>query len=394
MSRRRVVMIGLDAADKDLLLRWCDEGRLPALRRLRDEGCWGVVAAPPGFGSGAVWPSIYTGVSPARHGRYFYRQVRTGAYEATRFEDSDFRARAVWETLGEAGRRVAVFDVPKAALSPGVNGVHVVDWLVHGAVYHEVRSSPPELAQELQARWGADPMPQCDRPGMRTPDELVAMRDVFLARVATKRDATLDWLARDDWDFFLTVFADPHCVGHQCWHVRDPGHPAHDPAAAALVGDPVFEVYAAIDAAIGRIAEQLPPDVLLLVLSATGMGANYTGNSILDEALRRIEGAHRTARLALLQRAKERVKRVLPLGLRRRLRKTSRRVEERAAHADRQRRRFFSVPHNDIAGAIRVNLAGREPAGRVRPEELDRVFETLRRELLELRNLDTGGPVV
>lgn len=394
MSGRRIVLIGLDAADKDLLLQGCEDGRLPNLQRMRAQGRWGIVASPPGFGSGAVWPSIYTGVSPARHGRYFYRQVRTGDYEATRFEDVDFRARPVWEVLAEAGRRVAVFDVPKAGLSEGLDGIHVVDWLVHGPVYHDIRTWPPEIARELVGKYGADPLPRCDQSGMRSAAEHVALRDVFLARIERKEAATLDYLDREPWDLFLTVFADPHCVGHQCWHVRDPRHPAHVPAMAAAVGDPVLDVYAAIDASIGRIVDHVGDGAIVMVLSATGMGANYTGNLVLDEVLRRLEGKRRTRSLDWLVRAKQQAKRFLPRALRSRWRKTSRRIEERVAHADRERRRFFTVPHNDIAGAIRVNLAGREPAGIVRPDELEAVYETLRRDLLALRNLDTGGPVV
>jgi predicted AlkP superfamily phosphohydrolase/phosphomutase len=53
------------------------------------------------------------------------------------------------------------------------------------------------------------------------------------------------------------------------------------------------------------------------------------------------------------------------------------------------------VPHNDIAGAIRVNLVGREPEGRVHPgEEFEALFQSLRSDLLDLVNLETGRPVV
>jgi len=69
-------------------------------------------------------------------------------------------------------------------------------------------------------------------------------------------------------------------------------------------------------------------------------------------------------------------------------------VEERFAHSDRAKRSFYTVPHNDISGAIRVNLIGREPEGRVRPEDLPAIHERLRTELKALRNLDTGEPVV
>lgn len=394
MKGRRVLLIGLDAADREILLDGCDDGRFPNFRRMRDLGTWGAVDMVPGFGSGASWPSFYTGVSPARHGRYFYRQVKPGEYEATRFEDKDFHGRPIWEVLSDAGRRVAVFDVPKAGLSPGLNGLHVVDWLVHGPVYHNVCTSPAAVAAELTGAYGADSMPRCDHPGKRSSEELKTLRDVCLARVRSKEAATLAYLDNEPWDLFLTVIADPHCIGHQCWHVRDPNHPDHDASAADLVGDPVLAVYEEIDASLGRILDHVDDDVSVIVTSVTGMGPNYTGNYVLDEVLRRLEGQEKTRSLDWLVRAKLLAKRILPNETRKRLRRSSRKIEERVAHSDRERRRFFTVPHNDFAGAIRVNLVGREPLGLVPAEDVESIFHALRKDLLEVRNLDTGRPVV
>ncbi len=394
MKQRRMLLIGLDAGDPELLLRGMEEGELPQLRSLRDQGAWGDLDFIPGFGSGAVWPSFATGVTPARHGRYFYRQVGPGDYEAARFHPRDFRARTFWEQLSAAGRRVAVLDVPKLGLSEELNGIEVVDWLVHGPVYKELRTQPESLAAELAERFGLDPLPQCDLPGGRNADQHAELLEILLGRIGTRTRASRELLRREPWDLFVTVFAEPHCVGHQCWHLRDPQHPLHDAEALARLGDPVRRVYREIDRAIGELCEEADEDMLVAVVSCTGMGPNYTGNRLLDEILRRLDGERKPVALGGWSGLKSQAKRVLPVSLRRRWRQTSRRVDERMAHADRRRRRFYSVPHNDIAGAVRVNLVGREPAGRVRPEELDALFESLRRDLLELRNLETGEPVV
>jgi len=394
MRKPKILLIGLDSADKDVLLDGCARGALPNLRKLQENGAWGTAASPPGFGSGAIWPCLFTGVSPGRHGRYFYRQVWPGQYEAQRFEAEHFRAPAIWEVLGEAGQRVAVFDVPKAGLSKELNGIHAVDWLVHGPVYKMLKTWPPSLAEDLSSRFGNDPLPQCDLPGGRDARGHEALRDLLVDRVKTKEEASRHYWNLEDWDLMITVFADPHCVGHQCWHVRDEMHPAFDPEAAALVGDPVLDVYAAIDASIGRMIADADENTLVLVVSGTGMGANYTGNYLLDEVLRRIEEKPKTTSLDLFGRAKALAKQTLPVGLRKRWRRTSRRFEERVAHADRMQRTCFAVPHNDIAGAIRVNLVGREPQGQVDPSELESFLAGLRSELLDLRNLETGGPVV
>ena len=393
-SRARTVLIGLDAAAGDLLFDGCDQGLYPHLAALRDRGAWGIAEGLPGFGSGAIWPSFSTGVNPAKHGRYFYRQVGSAGYGAEPFQATDFKAAAVWEVLSSAGRRVAVFDVPKAGLSEGLNGIQAVDWIAHGPVYKRLVTWPPEFAGELAKEFGTDPVPACDRPGGRNADEHAALRDLLLGRVRQKQDCAVHYLRREPWDLFITVFADPHCVGHQSWHLREPSHPMYDAETAAKVGDPVLDVYKAIDAAIGRIAAAAGRDADVIVFSGTGMGANYGGNHVLDEVLRRLEGRRAPRRLDWLLRAKRAVKAQLPSDVRKRFKNTVRRVEDSAALADRVQRRCFAVPHNDIAGAVRVNLAGREPNGHVQPgADYDAFFTQLRRDILELRNLDTGNAI-
>jgi predicted AlkP superfamily phosphohydrolase/phosphomutase len=377
------------------LLEGCDSGWLPTLRSLRDRGAWGLALSPPGFGSGAIWPSFSTGVTPATHGRYFYRQVAPGDYRAHKFEASEFRFPAFWETISEAGRRVAVFDVPKMGLSTSLDGLMSVDWIVHGPVYNELRTTPPDLARELVVRFGADPLPQCDYPGTRSVAQNHEFLDQMIHRVDQRKRCTLELMKSEPWDLFVTVFAEPHCVGHQCWHLREPNHPLYDAASAQAVGDPVRVVYEAIDRAMGEIIAGVDDETVVIVFSGTGMGPNYTGNYVLDEVLRRREGHSKTRRVDWFTRAKLAVKEVLPRELRQRGRRLSRQLEEAATQTDRAQRLCYVVPHNDIAGAIRVNLVGREPEGRVhRGEELDALYQSLRRDLLDLVNLDTGGPVV
>lgn len=393
--RNRTVLIGLDAASPDLLLAGCESGEFPNLARLRDRGAWGIVTGLPGFGSGALWPSVSMGVTPAKHGRYFYKQFDPTTYQVERFDQTGYHATPVWDSISAAGGRVALFDVPQAGFSRKLNGIQTVDWLVHDVVYGGLFTDPPELSAELIGRFGADPVPKCDLPGGRTAAEHAQLRDQLVARAGQRADCTVHFLERERWDLLFTTFAEPHCIGHQAWHLRDPAHPMHDPEIAARVGDPVRDVYAAIDAGIGRIAAVAGDQTDLIVLSATGMCSNYGGNHLLDLVLRRLEGLEPTRPLAWVTRSKQLLKPRLPRQLRKRWRNQVLNVQEAASRADRRRRRYFALPHNDLAGAVRVNLIGRESQGCVAPgREYDALFEQLRRDLLEVRNLDTGRPAV
>jgi predicted AlkP superfamily phosphohydrolase/phosphomutase len=53
------------------------------------------------------------------------------------------------------------------------------------------------------------------------------------------------------------------------------------------------------------------------------------------------------------------------------------------------------VPNGEVYGAIRVNLAGREPRGRIQPgSEMEDFCQRLRRDFCALVNADTGAPAV
>jgi predicted AlkP superfamily phosphohydrolase/phosphomutase len=82
--------------------------------------------------------------------------------------------------------------------------------------------------------------------------------------------------------------------------------------------------------------------------------------------------------------------------LRRRLReRTPEPSPEENTAAERRSQRFYPNPNNFVYGAIRINLAGREPEGRVRPgAEFDAVCARLAADLLAVINVETGRPMV
>jgi predicted AlkP superfamily phosphohydrolase/phosphomutase len=190
----------------------------------------------------------------------------------------------------------------------------------------------------------------------------------------------------------VITFAESHCVGHDCWHLHDPNHPQHDCGLTELIGDPVVNIYEALDAALGRLLAKVDDDVTVFLVLSHGMGPDYEANSTLDEILWRIEKARRggyalartrtlfrRARFSVEWRARTRLG--LPHGNGR-------------GTVDR-RRRFFAVPNYDACGAICINLAGREPDGRVMPgQDYEDVVGMLEDELGQLLNLETGEPLV
>lgn len=397
----KILFIGLDSADPDLILQWCDAGVLPTLQALRRRSAWSVTTSPPGVYSGAVWTSFLTGVSPARHGLYYPRQIRRGTYHLRDVKVWDVKYAPFWDVVSRADRRVAIIDVPHAPLCENLNGLQLVDWATHDREYPGTCSWPPSLAAEVLARFGKDPVGNPELPGRARADYKV-LRDRMVERIERKAELSRHYLEQGGWDLFMTVFADPHDIGHQCWHLHDPTYPKHDAALARSLGDPIKDIYVAIDAAIGGLLEQVGPETTVFVFSSHGMGPKYTANFLLDDILRRLNGALTTQRRSIMDPLTLAYRKILPVGVREHLRPLIGRihsavenVDDASLASDRSRCKCFTLPHNDISGAIRINLVGREPNGQIHPgAECDAFCEALTRDLLELVNLDTGKPLV
>jgi predicted AlkP superfamily phosphohydrolase/phosphomutase len=394
----RLLVVGIDAADPALILEGVAAGRLPNLAALRARGAWGTTTNPPGLYVGAVWPSFYTGVSPARHGRHCYSQIRVGSYDARRFRPRELKAEPFWNALGRAGLRVAVLDVPKTFPSEGLDGLHLCDWGTHDPE-GETESQPPGLASEVKARFGPDPVGRCDRRD-RDAEDFAELRKGLIRRAGMRAEIARHYLDRGGWDLFLTVFSETHCVGHQCWHLHDPSHVQHDPALRGALGDPVEDVYSAVDRGLGVLVDGVGPDVTVLVLASHGMGPHYDGTFLLPEILRRLQdppsSALRRRSGELLAEAWQR----LPLWLRGRLAGLRDRAREPLAQVlpsteMEGARRCFPVLNNDVFGGIRLNLIGREPHGRLRAgEEAEAFCGQLTRDLRALVRADDGTPAV
>jgi hypothetical protein len=138
------------------------------------------------------------------------------------------------------------------------------------------------------------------------------------------------------------------------------------------------------------------------------MGPHFDGTHLLDALLRRLDqAADGPLPGGAGRRLIDRLTRGLPPGLRRALarpllpalrRRLARHppapVPEFLEAGERAGQRFFLEPNNYVTGGIRLNLAGREPCGRVAPGDAHRVADRLAADLRALVNVDDGGPVI
>jgi predicted AlkP superfamily phosphohydrolase/phosphomutase len=161
----------------------------------------------------------------------------------------------------------------------------------------------------------------------------------------------------------------------------------------------LLKTYRAIDAEIGRLAEAAGDDSDLFVYLSHGMGPHYDGTFLLDDVLKRIEGQNSESEEGALRGAvKSWLPRIRDVAIRAHIPVRVRLPIARWLRGDqagnRAQRRYYVEPNNTVFSGIRLNLVGREPLGKVRPEEVEEVCAALTEDLKALVNVDSGGPAV
>jgi predicted AlkP superfamily phosphohydrolase/phosphomutase len=387
----KLLIVGLDSVEPELMAKWTRQGALPNLAALVHKGQDTALENYAGFGNGAYWPSVNTGTDPSVHGRYFRKQVMPADYAVRPFvDDVDMQALPFWADCEREGMRVAVLDPVVTRMAGLQHGLELTRWIVHGRT-GDPASVPPERVHELIARYGDDPLAGNADAEVAEGMSHQEICRLSAARIGIKREACEELLQAQDWDVFYVTFSDGHDVGHLCWHL----HEAHEAGTAEDGEDPLLQCYRNLDSALGQLMAHVAPGGQSFVITGPGMESNVTANPLLGEILRRLEGRPQQswiARLSALAKGALRSQR-LPRPLRERLGRAKNLAKSAANRA--VARRFYAVPHNHNAGAVRIGVAGREPNGAVAPgDDYDRLCDSLTADLLAIRDAAGERPLV
>ncbi len=395
-KKSRIFVIGLDSADFDLIQRWSLEGRLPFLTSLTKAGVWARLASTSGIFSDSPWPSFNTGVHPGKHGFYNHLQLMRGTSQIVRVDARWCGYLPFWWLLRGAGKKTAVFDVPKTYPLEGIDGIQVAAW---GEEYPLLNKSslPLSLVEELSARFGRYFQPaESVRPRRISQERRVY--DGLRMNVQRKIEATQFLMAQDDWDLFITVFAEAHFAGHHFYHHFDQSHWAY-PNSAANLNHALPNIYAELDSALAALLKGVAEDATIFIVSVHGIEPTYSGNFLLPVVLKKLafqEGAldqSATSRSSTLWKRSRPLREfinehIVPKSFHDKI--SSRRF---SGSIDWHKTKAFFIPTDHFQGFISVNLKGREPSGVIRPgQEYEEVCGRLCYELKRLVNPDTGKP--
>ena len=266
---RRVLCIGVDGGDHELVRRLMWEGRLPTLAGLAGSGAFGPLRSTlPAF-TPTAWSSFLTGMNPAGHGIFGFSTNPNRVQN--RLDSAASRAGApLWRLLGAGGIRSAFITVPFTYPAEPIDGIVVTGFggpqypeILPKPVGNRILTSHPELMTAIAPTgWKG----RSEELAGSLIEHVGQIADVCV--LAMEMEPELGLLCVD--------FMSSDIAGHLLWHRYDHEHPAH---RSGDEGDELVRVYEAVDAACARLIDQAEflydEDPTVFVVSDHGLRPAY-----------------------------------------------------------------------------------------------------------------------
>jgi predicted AlkP superfamily phosphohydrolase/phosphomutase len=390
MKPVRVLFIGWDGAEPELVEPWVRQGRLPVLGDLIARGAGGRVASTIPPLTPPAWTSLLSGLDPGRHGIYSFTHPTATDYAEHLVNRLERQAPSIWSYMTAAGQRTGIFNFSLSFPPEPVDGFHFAGF------------DTPVLDANIVYPQEAFPVAMAGLSGYvhYAPEQLhdAAAAQELARQMRQQRDLVFNLTRAYPVEVLAVNFNSPDHIHHRGWPV---GQPA---AALAATTDSWVElVYRNLDTVLGELLERYTDERTHIVLVSDHGGGVMRGQVSLAAALEeggflvRLSQKRSQGRGALRDFAH----RVLPRRVKSRLWSLLG-LRVRAEMADRMRaRRMGKVDWSrtvafpwGTAGYVQVNIKGRQPEGAVAPEDRERVLTDVEACLRELRDPVTGVPVL
>ncbi len=289
----KVVLIGIDGMDWQIVDPLLEEGKLPNIRSLIDRGVRvNLRSIGPEMKSPIIWTCIATGKTQHKHGISDFLKEKTG--EQALYNSRGWKALAIWQMLGDAGRSVGVINWWLTWPAYPVNGFLITERITFTAEdgYPDIPevTTPPELAEELAplcqpvTTLSDDELaPFLIGDSWRTTDDHTVVDGRESIRGIHAMDKTILQVTnhmletREQPDFFATYFQGLDITCHRYWGQWDTTSVDMymTPEMVKTYGQLIPRYYEYIDTAVGQILDRMEEDSTVIICSDHGFRGPY-----------------------------------------------------------------------------------------------------------------------
>lgn len=290
-KKRRVLLVGWDAADWKVISPMLDAGKMPVLESLIEGGVMGKLATLTPVLSPMLWTSIATGKRPYKHGIHGFVEPDPKKGGIRPITNLSRKTKAIWNILGQEGLKSNVIGWWPSHPAEPINGVMVSNH------YQQVRGDSPdkwpllkgtihpsELASRI-ARFRVHPKeiePSQIVPFVPRAAEIDHDKDErcwkiakLLSECAGVHACSTAVMQNEEWDFMAIYHdaVDHFCHGFMKFHPPRQEHVSEQDFE--LYKDVVDGIYQFHDMMLGTLLKLVDEDTTVIVMSDHGFHPDH-----------------------------------------------------------------------------------------------------------------------
>jgi len=296
MAKKRVLVIGWDAADWKVITPLMDAGKMPALQKLVENGVMGNIATLDPPLSPILWTSIATGKWGDKHGILGFVEPDTANGFIRNVNSTSRKTRAIWNILHHEGYKCNVVGWWPSHPTEPINGVMIsnfyqrannkpgTDWKVPRGAVHPMsivkelaplRVHPSEITEQHILPFIPDAA-KLDLKEDKTAVSVITALRKIICDTATIQSTATYLMENTEWDFMAVYYdgIDHFCHGFMKYH---------PPLMAGMPAD-VFNMYKHIvnggylfhDMMLERLLELAGDDTTVILLSDHGFNTDLS----------------------------------------------------------------------------------------------------------------------
>lgn len=258
----KTLVIGLDGGEWDVINPLIREGKLPNIKRLKEDGIHGSLESTTPPVSPPAWNTIQTGTNPGKHGIFDFSTFDE-KYNRHSVSASDRNATPFWKIMNDYGESTGIFKVPFTYPPTDIDGFLVTGFPTPNTVNDF--AVPQSLAEtvgpieDLFEDWS-----------LNQPGKFEEFKDNLLDVAERQTNLFLKLMQEYDNDFQMTVYDGSDRIQHFFWKYFDESHPRYEyePSLARAIE----EYYVMVDDSIGRIIEKNNKENNIMLISDHGFG--------------------------------------------------------------------------------------------------------------------------
>lgn len=287
---KKLLLVGWDAADWQVIDPLLKAGRMPNLQKLIANGVAGSLQTLQPMLSPMLWTSIATGKRASKHRILGFVEPLPDETSLRPVSSKSRQVKALWNILSQSGRRTHAVGWYASHPAETINGVCVSnefavatptakpeDWPIapgsvhpisQGELLADLRVHPADIPQALLAHF----IPNIAHLNREIPavQQLCRVLETRLAECLTTHGIITDLMEREPWDFATVYYEAIDQIGHDFM-------PFHPPRLEQLPAD-VFDafqhvmagVYTFHDQMLGRLIELAGADAHVVIVSDHG----------------------------------------------------------------------------------------------------------------------------